>query len=164
MKQLIFDLMLCNGCLTCVLACAAAHSQSGTITGAMAEGALSRIQVLPARGRAVPVACSHCEDPPCVDACMTGAMRKDPRTGIVTNEGGEQACAGCWMCVMVCPYGAITQAAAGKVAIKCDRCAERESTACVDACPNLAIQLMAVDSFAEERARRVAAAVMATCT
>lgn len=162
MQPIIFDLELCNGCLTCVLACAAAHSGSGTIPGAMAEGALSRIQVLPARGRAVPVACRHCEDPPCVDACMTGAMRKDPRTGVVTNEGSEQACAGCWMCVMACPYGAITQDVAGKVAIKCDRCVGSPSPACVEACPNLAILLMDVDSFAEERARRLASVVAAT--
>lgn len=162
MKQIMVDVRLCNGCLTCTLACAAAHSLSQTITGAMAEKTPARIQVLPVKGQAVPLMCRHCEEPACVDACMTGAMQKDPVTGIVSNEGHEQTCVGCWMCIMACPYGAITQHPAKKIALKCDRCPCRKVPACVEACPNNALRFVEVDTFAGERVAKAAAALSST--
>lgn len=161
MKEIMIDVKRCNGCLTCTLACAAAHSPDQTIVGAMALKTPPRIQVYPVKGGAAPLMCRHCEEPACVDACMTGAMRKDRVTGIVSNEGNDQTCAGCWMCIMACPYGAVTQHPAEKVALKCDRCKGREMPACVEACPNNALQFVEVDVFARERGLKMAVSLTA---
>jgi carbon-monoxide dehydrogenase iron sulfur subunit len=34
---------------------------------------------------------------------MTGAMSRDEKTGAVLHD--QEKCVGCWMCVMVCPFG-----------------------------------------------------------
>ena len=43
------------------------------------------------------------------------------------------------MCVMSCPFGAVTPSATFKVAVKCDACAEMEEPACVASCPTGAL-------------------------
>lgn len=53
--------------------------------------------------RALPVMCQHCEFPPCVDVCPTGAsFRRDD--GIVLVD--KHICIGCRYCMMACPYKA----------------------------------------------------------
>ena len=51
----------------------------------------------------LPLACQHCEHPPCVDVCPTGASfrRAD---GIVLVD--KHTCIGCRYCMMACPYKA----------------------------------------------------------
>jgi len=161
MRRVMIDAGKCNGCMTCVLACAGAHAANDkSIIGGMMEKTPPRIQVLPVKGRAVPLLCLHCEEPACVDACMTGAMRKDPKSGLVSNEGGEQACVGCWMCIMACPYGAVRQHPDKKVALKCDGCPDREVPACAAACPMDALIWGEVDDFAAGRAMKTALALL----
>lgn len=159
MKQIMIDVDRCNGCLTCTLACSSAHSLSQSIVGAMMEKTPARLQVLPANGKVVPHMCRHCEDPACVVACMAGAMRKDAHTGIVTNEGNEQSCIGCWMCIMACPFGAVRQHPQEELALKCDRCKGRETPACVESCPERALHFVEVDEFSEQRAYKTAVAL-----
>lgn len=51
----------------------------------------------------LPVMCQHCENPPCVDVCPTGAsMRR--ADGIV--QVNKHICIGCRYCMMACPYKA----------------------------------------------------------
>ena len=51
----------------------------------------------------LPVMCQHCEQPPCVDVCPTGAsMRR--ADGIV--QVNKHICIGCRYCMMACPYKA----------------------------------------------------------
>ncbi len=56
-------------------------------------------------GRTVsaPVMCQHCEAPPCVDVCPTGASMKRA-DGIVLVD--KHICIGCRYCMMACPFKA----------------------------------------------------------
>ena len=55
------------------------------------------------RVSSLPLMCQHCEHPPCVDVCPTGASfrRAD---GIVLVD--KHTCIGCRYCMMACPYDA----------------------------------------------------------
>jgi carbon-monoxide dehydrogenase iron sulfur subunit len=136
----------CVGCHTCELACAAAHTEAGTIIGAVLAG--ERLQP---RNKVVLVdeiklstQCRQCEDAPCVRVCPTGATY---RTETYT-EVDQALCIACRLCVMVCPFGAIhvsTATVAGRdkrAAFKCDLCVDRPGgPACVEACPTKALSL-----------------------
>ena len=50
-----------------------------------------------------PVMCQHCESPPCVDVCPTGASMKRA-DGIVLVD--KHVCIGCRYCMMACPFKA----------------------------------------------------------
>ena len=109
-----------------------------------------RLEVVYAGGRHHPSVCRHCAEAPCLEACMSGAMQRDVRTGMVRVETGR--CRGCWMCVMACPFGVIQTDPAARVAHKCDGCANRETAGCVEACEPGALLLQ--EEGAAERAKR----------
>lgn len=96
----------------------------------------------------LPLMCQHCEHPPCVDVCPTGASFKRA-DGIVMVD--RHTCIGCRYCMMACPYKArsfihetmhdqLTRVPRGKGCVEsCNLCVNRrdqglDSTACVDAC------------------------------
>ena len=82
------------------------------------------------------VSCRHCTDPLCVKSCIAGAISK--QDGVVHID--KEKCVGCFTCVLVCPYGALSPSESG-VMQKCELCAENSSgePACVKGCPNRAI-------------------------
>lgn len=53
--------------------------------------------------QSLPLMCQHCEHPPCVDVCPTGASMKRA-DGIVLVD--KHICIGCRYCMMACPYKA----------------------------------------------------------
>ena len=86
--------------------------------------------------------CRHCGDAQCLEACMTGAMHRDENGNVICDE---DKCVGCWMCLMVCPVGAVSPGAKGKtqkVASKCDLCGMqwKDAPPCVANCPNAALK------------------------
>ncbi|SHI36702.1 4Fe-4S dicluster domain-containing protein [Desulfofundulus thermosubterraneus] len=153
-KEVLIRYDRCLGCRSCQLACAVAHSSAGNLFGAVLNGEKprTRIFVHQVGGYKAPLNCRHCQDAPCIDACIAGAMHKKG-DGTVTNVGGEQQCTACWMCVMVCPYGIIRSDAEGTMALKCDRECRDETgiPACVRACPTGALVYDEVDDYSGRR-------------
>ena len=138
------------GCKTCELACKTVHSVSKDLFGAVLndEHPVKRVSVetSPDNSINLPVQCRQCREPKCVSACMTGAMHLDEKTGLVVNT--EEKCVGCWMCVMVCPYGVIVTGEQHRKAVKCDQClSEGHEPACVNACPTKAIKFVEIEAF-----------------
>jgi tetrathionate reductase subunit B len=94
-----------------------------------------------------PVMCQHCEEPPCVDVCPTGASFKRA-DGIVLVD--KHSCIGCRYCMIACPYNARSfihqpltdqraHAPRGKGTVEsCTLCVHRvdkgQEPACVESC------------------------------
>lgn len=136
----------CVDCRRCEVACKTFHSKSkDTLKALLVEypAPVSRIRVAGGPSRSVAVSCRHCERPACVEACISGAMTKNAKTGVVSVDPAQ--CVGCRTCVAVCPYGCVRVEELGHraVALKCDACGEELGEAgeprCVAACPNRAL-------------------------
>ncbi len=153
MKKVYFDSRKCLGCHSCEFVCAVEHSVSKSPAEAILEEKrpVPRRRVSLAEGMCLTLACRHCTPAACVEACIAGAMTKDLETGEVTCNTDK--CVGCWMCVMVCRFGAVKP---GQIyAIKCDMCPDREdSYACVEACPTGALFVATPEEFEEIRKHR----------
>jgi protein NrfC len=101
---LVVDLKKCQGCGTCMMACALAHS--GT-----ASYSLSRIQIQQDSFANWPddvsiAICRQCQDAPCVAVCPVTpikANKPSPRHGNVRMID-QELCIGCKMCLTRCPY------------------------------------------------------------
>lgn len=84
------------------------------------------------------IQCIQCEQPECVESCLTGAIHKDLKTGVVIIN--KDKCIGCWTCVLACPYSCIfPDISVSKRAVKCELCLDKESPPCVAGCPNNAL-------------------------
>ena len=147
MKEVLIRADRCLGCRSCQIACAVEHSASKNLFGAIAESPVPRYRLFveKADGLNIPLTCRHCDPAPCAEACIAGSITKDARGAVVQKE---DRCIGCWTCVMVCPYGVVGSRLDEKVAVKCDRCPDREIPACVGACPTKALLFAEVDEFA----------------
>ncbi|MEK6680701.1 MAG: 4Fe-4S dicluster domain-containing protein [Nitrospirota bacterium] len=93
---------------------------------------IPRITIKKSQGFNIPILCHNCEEAPCMSACMTGTRRRLPETGWVETDYNR--CVGCWMCVMVCPFGAIIRSEEEHLARKCDGCTSYKTAPCVAAC------------------------------
>lgn len=154
-KEIFVRLDRCMGCHTCALACAVEHSQSKNIFGAILERPSPKKRIYVewvAPDQKLPILCRHCEDAPCMHACISGAISRTEDDVVVTNS---DKCIGCWTCVMVCPYGVIGRHMEKHNAYRCDRCPDRQIPACVDSCPTKALVYRTVEDFASD-VRKVA--------
>jgi len=141
MKRIYANEEYCIGCRLCEIHCLVQHSRSKKIIRVFRQetpDAIARVLVEEKGAVSFAVQCRHCEDAPCVDACMTGAMHVNEPDGAVLHDADK--CVGCWMCIMACPFGAIKRDLhGGKIASKCDLCAGEEVPVCVRNCPNEAL-------------------------
>ena len=144
MKKILINEEYCIGCRLCEVHCVTQHSKSKNIIKTFKTEGFQPLQdsclVFEKNGYTTfALQCRHCHDAPCIEACLTSAMYKD-KDGVVLHD--KDKCVGCWMCIMVCPFGVIKPDLKNKrVASKCDFCGDRETPACVEHCPNHAIKL-----------------------
>ncbi|MBS7656376.1 MAG: 4Fe-4S dicluster domain-containing protein [Candidatus Bathyarchaeia archaeon] len=141
MRRILVFEEYCIGCGLCEVYCRVQHSQSKDLIKAYNREQpkpLSRVKLVKAKPVSFAVQCRHCKDPPCVTACLSGAMRRDNDSGLVVHDPDK--CIGCWTCIMVCPYTAISINVLGSgVVAKCDLCSTLDTPACVANCPNEAL-------------------------
>ena len=139
MKRIYVKEEVCIGCHLCEVHCQVEHSQSKDIIKAFKKETppIARVRVEEKQPVSFSVRCQHCGEPFCVYACLTGALTRDPETGIVNVD--EERCIGCWTCLLFCPFGAIRQDTSLGKTVKCDLCPEADIPACVANCPNEAL-------------------------
>ena len=154
---LVIDLNVCVGCHACVTSCKEWNTSG--VAGALADenpyGAdpsgtfFNRVQTFEVgefpdtQTVHFPKSCLHCEDPPCVPVCPTGASYKRKSDGLVLIDYDK--CIGCNYCSWACPYGVRELDEKEKVMKKCTMCVDRindtnladeqRKPACVLACP-----------------------------
>ena len=144
-----FNMTKCIGCRSCEIAC---NEQNGNPTdirwrriGEIEGGSYPDTQ-----RHYLSMGCNHCLDAECVKGCPVDAYTKDPVTGIVLHSA--DACIGCQYCVWNCPYSVPQFNAARGVVGKCDMCHNRLTDglepACVNACPEAAIEIEVVNMTA----------------
>lgn len=143
-EAMVIDLNRCTRCDDCVRACAAAHDGNPRFV----RQGIVLDQWMFAN------ACMHCQDPVCMIGCPTGAIGREPTTGVITIS--EQSCIGCGTCANSCPYNSIKMVAindpqgqpivesstglAVLQATKCDLCLDQSGgPACQRACPHDAL-------------------------
>ena len=143
MKQILARPQYCVDCRLCQVHCQVEHSKSKDMIKAFKRETtrpIARVRVEREGPESFAVSCRHCAEPICVYSCLTGAMRKDPVTGTVSADPDK--CVGCWTCLMVCPYSAVSQDKSQHRVVKCDMCPQLKTPACVAACPNKALVLL----------------------
>jgi carbon-monoxide dehydrogenase iron sulfur subunit len=148
MKVIGVHMDRCTGCKTCELYCAAERgSERKTLLAAVQEvpAPQPRVRVEGGPDTAFPLQCRPCLQAPCLDACLTGALRREEKSGTVIIQ--EERCIGCWTCTAFCPYGVIYPSPERKIAIKCDRCLYMEKPACVDVCPTKALEVVELEEI-----------------
>ena len=146
MKRIVIYEEYCMGCRLCEVHCLVQNSKSKDIVKVYKgeePKPLPRVIVEEQGYVSFALQCRHCESADCLDACISGAMQRDKKTNAVICD--EERCLGCWMCIMVCPFGAIGRAekidgsGQKRIASKCDLCMGEEKPVCVKNCPNEAI-------------------------
>ena len=156
MKRIVIHEENCIACRLCEVHCLVQHSRSHDIIKAFKveqSRAMPRVTVEESGPVSFALQCRQCLEPSCLEACISGAMHRDEKTGAVVCD--EDVCVGCWMCIMVCPTGSIRQnldasSSRGRIASKCDLCYETGTPACVAHCPNEALTFEEVEPGALE--------------
>jgi molybdopterin-containing oxidoreductase family iron-sulfur binding subunit len=103
---LLIDVAKCTDCEVCVTAC---HEENGVVGHGRPTTDAQWIRKVTLKDKqtgyvqSLPLMCQHCEHPPCVDVCPTGASFKRA-DGIVLVD--KHICIGCRYCMMACPYKA----------------------------------------------------------
>jgi Fe-S-cluster-containing dehydrogenase component len=91
--------------------------------------------------------CFHCENPPCLDACLSNVISKNDDGFVLLDVDN---CTGCGDCSDVCPFKSIIAIPGGSY-MKCDGCFDEVSggldPTCVRACLTRALSFKIMDEF-----------------
>jgi Fe-S-cluster-containing dehydrogenase component len=150
------DTRLCVACKACVLACKAENTvPDGRFRDWVVEETAGTFPDLRAQNRSE--RCNHCDRPPCVHACPTGASHVAAGGAVLVTHA---KCTGCKACLAACPYDARYVHPEGFVD-KCTFCLHRvrrgEKPACVSVCPTSGLEfgdLGDPDSVVSRKLRR----------
>jgi carbon-monoxide dehydrogenase iron sulfur subunit len=161
MKKVYVNEEVCIGCRLCEVYCQLRHALSRDPVKAFKRETprpLPRLRVEEKGVVSLSVRCQHCEAAPCLYACLTGAICRDPVEGVVKVD--PEKCIGCWTCLLVCPLGAIKQDIAGNRVVKCDLCQGEEVPVCVANCPNEALVYMDTEEVSHNVGGRAVASTL----
>ncbi len=104
---LLIDAAKCaSGCDACVSGCNSEHNLEKFDRPESDPQWIRKLDLVDRQtghASSLPMLCQHCENPPCVDVCPTGASFKRA-DGIVLVD--KHTCIGCRYCVIACPYKA----------------------------------------------------------
>jgi tetrathionate reductase subunit B len=154
---MLVDTERCVKCDACVTACRAewntplgySRNWVSTVEGSDANG-MPMLSFLSGR-------CQHCDQPPCVDACPTGASYKRDDGMVLTDR---DLCTGCEFCLYACPYDARFKDPADGMISKCTFCQPRvdagKQPACVEVCFNGALVFGDINDPDSEVSQRLA--------
>lgn len=128
------DVDRCLGCEACLVACHAENElPDARHRLRMRETVAGTFPELSSEFRLEQ--CFHCDNPPCVPVCPTGATYRT-EDGLVNID--PEKCTGCKACVTACPYN-MRYVHPGGWVDKCSFCshriAEGRGPACVETCP-----------------------------
>jgi Fe-S-cluster-containing dehydrogenase component len=132
------DLKTCVGCAACVVSCKVENnvdmrfSRDRIVQRVSGDFPNLQLKIFSER-------CNHCDNPPCVSNCPTGASHVIDGGIVMVNQS---RCTGCKACVASCPYDARFVNEDG-FAEKCTFCNHRVEDgmkpACVSTCPTEAM-------------------------
>jgi carbon-monoxide dehydrogenase iron sulfur subunit len=160
MKRVYVNEEVCIGCRLCEVYCRLKHSKTQDLIKAHKREIprpLPRLRVDESGVLSLSVRCQHCKDAPCIQACLTGALSRDPVSFLVDVD--EERCIGCGTCVIACPLGVPKLDTDRKKMVKCDLCQDEEIPVCVANCPNEALIYAEVENGSPDFDNRSAATV-----
>ena len=142
-KAIVFDPLLCTGCMRCMTTCATYNTGATSLSRA-------RIHIVRHEGHTLTgideedelifeaLSCLQCDKPYRMYFCPTKAIERNAETGaMVVNY---DRCIGCRMCVAGCPFGALRYDTARRQVFKCELC--DGDPQCVKFCPTGALQFL----------------------
>lgn len=174
---MVIDLNTCVGCNACMAACAMENQTpvwKNKWRTYVPEKEIGTSEMV--RRRFFPRLCNHCDNPPCLTVCPTGATYKRA-DGIVLID--PDRCMGCRACAMACPYDARYEVTYDDIKTgkefygelqrtspsmdKCSFCAHRVDKgmkpACVETCVGSARQFGDLDNPSDPVTQLVASGV-----
>ncbi|NJL28332.1 MAG: 4Fe-4S dicluster domain-containing protein [Thermoanaerobaculia bacterium] len=152
---MVIDTARCVGCMDCVVACKVENDvPEGFCRDWIVEETKGSFPDLRLEIRSE--RCNHCDNPPCVDCCPTGASHVEDFGKLV--EITPELCIGCKACLASCPYDARFIHPKG-YADKCTFCIHRvkrgEDPACVAVCPTHCMHFGDLDDPGSEVSRLI---------
>jgi Fe-S-cluster-containing dehydrogenase component len=174
---MVIDLNTCVGCNACMAACAMENQTPvwkdkwRTYVHDKEIGVTDQV-----RRRFFPRLCNHCDNPPCLTVCPTGATHKRADGIVLINP---DRCMGCRACAMACPYDARYEVTYGDIdkgrefygdlqrdepsMDKCSFCSHRvdqgRKPACVETCVGSARQFGDLDDPSDPVAQIVGSGI-----
>ncbi len=142
-KVLVFDPVLCTGCMRCMTTCSTYNNGATSLSRA-------RLHIARHEGHALTrideeddlifesLTCRQCDKPYCMYFCPVRAISRNKETGAMVIN--YDRCIGCRMCVTMCPFGAALYDAGRNRVIKCELC--DGDPQCVKFCPSGALQFL----------------------